>query len=424
MAAAPNTRLSALLVNYNTGNFAQRCVESLIAMWALEGRDPEQLEVVVVDNASPTEQEQWLVHLERLGATVVRSSENLGYAGGMNLAFERTSGGPDDLVAILNPDLFFLKGALGTMIGYLLENRHVGIVDPKVSIDPGRELFLPRNPLPTLVEQVWVTLAHKNTPWAWRYSKRRLRHDVPFHESLEPTRTNMLSGCCMFMRREVITKLGGRPMDDSFPLYYEDTDLCRKVEKLGYHLVHMGNAPVLHYWSRSAGIGSQFEGEPARRYRISQELYFRRYYGGAGARLAKWLSGRATAWAALDNVNMHEFEHLGAVEEAPVLELSGPDGPFIIESNFSPSFSLSAGTLGEGSRFQYTPGAWEWMFPATIFVRALDRRTLDVRGAWTFDRIGTVRENGVTVQELYGDEVQALIEPLPTGPPEARRALS
>lgn len=424
MADSPNTRLSALVVNFNTGNFAQRCVESLIAMWALEGRDPHLLEVVVVDNASPIDQEPWLQHLERLGATVVRSDENLGYAGGMNLAFASTSGGPDDVVAILNPDLFFLEGAIGTLMGYLAEHRDVGIVDPKVSIDPGRELLLPRNPLPTLVEQTWVTLAHKNTAWARRHSRRRLRADLPFHESQRPERTNMLSGCCMFMRREVIAKLGGRPLDDTFPLYYEDTDLCRKVQALGYHLVHMGDAHVLHYWSRSAGIGSQFDGEPARRYAISQDLYFRRYYGAAGAKLAKWLMAKGRAWAAHERVRMHNFEHLGEVSKAPVLELSGDDGPFIVESNFSPSFSLSAGTLGEGSRFQFSPGAWEWMFPARIWARALDRRTLAVRGAWTFDRVGTVRENGLSVEEAFGPQVQALIEPLPTGPRAARRALS
>ncbi|QDU84300.1 N-acetylglucosaminyl-diphospho-decaprenol L-rhamnosyltransferase [Planctomycetes bacterium Pla163] len=408
-----STRLSALIVNFNSGNFALRCVESLIAMWALEGRRPQDLEIVVVDNASPVDQETWLDHLERLGATVDRADDNLGYAGGMNRAFAHTSGGPDDVVAILNPDLFILEGALGTMLSYLADHPDVGIVDPKVSIDPGRELLLPRNPLPTLVEHTRVNLAHRSTGWARRYSRHRLRGDVPFHESDGPVETDMLSGCCMFMRRATIARLGGRPMDDSFPLYYEDTDLCRKVRALGLKLVHMGNAPVLHYWSRSAGIGSQFEGEPARRYHYSRNLYFTRYYGRVGGRFARWIGDKGAEWATRGRMAMHEFEHLGEVSEAPVLELDG-DGPFLVEANFSPAFLLSAGTLGEGRTFQFSPGAWEWMFPARIYVRALDRRTLALRGAWTFDRVGHVRENGLTVEEVYGAQVQALIEPLPT----------
>lgn len=413
MSQTPHTtRLSALIVNFNSGNFALRCVESLIAMWALEGRRPQDLEIVVVDNASPIDQELWLDHLERLGVTVDRADENLGYAGGMNRAFAQTSGGPDDVVAILNPDLFILQGALGTMMSYLAENKDVGIVDPKVSIDPGRELLLPRNPLPTLAEHTMVNLAHRSTKSAKRYSRRRLQADVPFHSSSEPEDTDMLSGCCMFMRRETIARLGGKPMDDSFPLYYEDTDLCRKVTALGLRLVHLGNAPVLHYWSRSAGIGSQFEGEPRRRYDISRNLYFSRYYGGLGGRYARWMGAKGSKWAARELMAMHEFVHLGAVEEAPLLELEG-DGPFLIEANFSPAFLLCAGTLGEGTSFRYSPGAWEWMFPARIYARAIDRRTHALRGAWTFDRVGLVRENGLTVEEIYGPQVQGLIQPLP-----------
>ena len=56
-------RLAALLVNYNSGQYAERCAASLVDEWAALGRDRADLELVVVDNASPTDQEHFLVSI-------------------------------------------------------------------------------------------------------------------------------------------------------------------------------------------------------------------------------------------------------------------------------------------------------------------------------------------------------------------------
>jgi N-acetylglucosaminyl-diphospho-decaprenol L-rhamnosyltransferase len=420
--ASARRRLAALVVNYNSGQYARRCVESLIASWRLEGRDPADLEVVVVDNQSPKDQSEALAAIEALGVLVDRADENLGYARGMNRAFAHTSGGPNDVVAILNPDLFFLPGALGVLMGEL-ENPRVGLVDPKVSIDPGRELLLPRNPLPTLYDHTYSALAHRSSSIARAYARRRLAIDLPWFESTDRYVTDMLSGACMFMRRETVQRLGGTPMDAVFPLYYEDTDLCRRVRRLGLELVHHGGAPVLHYWSRSAGIGAAFEGEPRRRFMISQAIYFRRYYGALGGRFARWMSERGAHWGATRSHPTHDFVHLGECERPPVMELDG-DGPFLIESNFSPNFLLSAGTLGEGRTFRFSDQAWDWIFAARIYLRAIDRRTLRLRGAWTIDRVGQVRHHGHTIPEVLGEGAAALLTPLPRAAKAAQDARS
>ena len=57
----------------------------------------------------------------------------------------------------------------------------------------------------------------------------------------EPIETEMLSGCCLFMRRAVVEELG-YVMDPRYPLYFEDTDLFRTLRKMGYKVVHHGGA--------------------------------------------------------------------------------------------------------------------------------------------------------------------------------------
>ena len=256
--------LAALIVNYDTGSYALCCVESLIHEWEREGRARDKLRIVVVDNASPQDQEPFLTQIEELGAEVVRSRENLGYAGGINLAYERTTGDPHDAVAILNPDIHFLPGAIECLIDYVLDHTECGCVDPSTCIDPLGVFSLPRNLLPTPVEHWRVTLAQLHPFFCRRYASYRLKRNLRWWTATRPVLTDMLSGCCLFMRRAVVEALE-RPLDPRYPLYFEDTDLFRTLKRRGYTVVHHPGARILHHWSRSAKVGGAFEDEPTRR---------------------------------------------------------------------------------------------------------------------------------------------------------------
>ncbi|MBI1382795.1 MAG: glycosyltransferase [Planctomycetaceae bacterium] len=155
----PRRRLSAMVVNYNTGAFAEVAIASLRVEWRREGRHMDDLEIVLVDNNSPQDQSEFLERIEASGVTVLRSKDNLGYAGGMNLAFEHTCGEPTDIVALLNPDLYFLPGSIAALMDYVAENPDVGAADPRTYFDPGKRLQLPRNLLPTLFEHAFELLA-------------------------------------------------------------------------------------------------------------------------------------------------------------------------------------------------------------------------------------------------------------------------
>ncbi|QDU66691.1 glycosyltransferase family 2 protein [Engelhardtia mirabilis] len=373
-------RLSALVVNYNTGAFAVQCVRSLLREWRDEGRRPEDLEVVVVDNASPADQSAALAELESLGVVVVAAGDNLGYAGGMNLALEHTSGGPQDMVALLNPDLFILPGAIGTMLEFLVDHADVGAVDPRATIDPGQALNLPRNALPTVAEHALMNLAQWR-PWFTRaYSKRRTRAAIEWWTADGPIDADMLSGCCVMLRREVIAELPYPLLDPRYPLYFEDTDLFRTLNRLGYRNVHLGNARVLHHWSRSAGFGASFAGEPQRRQHLAQAAYFSKFYGRLGARLAAWLSKKGAQWEGAGG-ELHPMVDLGPCAEPPELEF-GSRRRFVVEVGLSPKFLLACGVVGEGDRWRCADDTWTWWFEGAYYLRALDLDTGALIGAW------------------------------------------
>jgi GT2 family glycosyltransferase len=377
----PRRRLSALVVNYNTGAFAEVAVASLRACWIDEGRHTDDLEIVVVDNASPIDQSASLERIEASGVRVIRSAENLGYSGGINLALSHTRGGPKDVVALLNPDLYFLPGSVENLVDYVAENADVGAADPRTYFDPGRVLHLPRNLLPTLREHVLTNFSMKSRAVLRAYTRRRARLAAEWWTATEPIDTDMLSGCCVFLRREVIDRLGGVLMDERFPLYFEDTDLFRRLRALDLRVVHQVRAEVLHHWSRSSGIGAAFEGEPRRRQRIAEREYFRKYYGPLGERFAAWLTRKGHEWGA-SAVSLHQCEDLGLVVDPPRISWRG-ERDFVIEVGLLDNWILSAGVVGRGDGWRCPPDAWDWWFEGAYFLRALDREDGSLLGAWS-----------------------------------------
>lgn len=405
-------RLAALVVNYDSGPFAARCVESLVREWEREDRDPRRLDVVVIDNASPRDQEPYLRRVEAAGATVIRSRENHGYAGGINRCFERTQGGPDDVVAVLNPDLCFLPGNLATLMGYLAEHPECGVVAPRATIDPDFRLGLPKNALPTLLEEVRV-LATQISPRLCRaYSRRRLRYSLPWWAAEEPLVTDMLSGCCLFLRRGVALELG-QVMDERFPLYYEDTDLFRELDERGYTIVQHVGTTVLHHWSRSSGFGEAFLGEPMRRFRLSRAAYFRKYYGPLGAAFVALVDRIAECWPSrFSHRPMHPLTSFGLVAEPPELRF-GRSASYVIEIAMRPNWQLAVGVLGEGDRWVCPPETWQWFFDCDYFLRALERDTGRLLGAWHLRKTTPGRAEPLT---------EAEVEALRTRRPERRHA--
>ncbi|MDF1800248.1 MAG: glycosyltransferase [Planctomycetota bacterium] len=395
-------RLTALIVNYNSGSYTWACAVSLELEWQALGRDRADLELIVVDNASPSDQSEQLAHLEERGVKVVRSRENLGYAGGMNLGLASSAedARPDDLVAILNPDLYFLPGSLGVLVDYISTHPDVGAVDPRAFIDPACGLNLPRNLLPTLVDHTWMALAQMSPAVCRAYSRRRLKKALPWWRAEEPLEAEMLSGCCLFLRRGVVDELP-HLMDPRYPLYYEDTDLFRELVARGYKLVHHGGARVLHHWSRSTGlVGGAAETEAGRRYAVAQEAYYRKFYGGLGAAWVRLVNKAVERWPRkLYNRPMHALVELGSFVEPIHVDLPR-DSRFLVEMGMAPNWLLSAGIFGTGTAWTCPPETWAWFFQARYFMRILDVDSGELLGAWTFEKSVPGRDNPMDPAEF------------------------
>jgi len=396
VSAREPRRLSALVVNHDSGAFALRCVESLAAEWARAGRERDDLELVVFDSGSGPGEETWWRSLRRAGARVITSAANVGYAAGIGRAWEATSGAPDDAVAILNADLCFLSGSLEPLLEHLARDPLCGAAAPRAYVDAERQIRLPRIPLPGPRQELGEALARL---WPRR---ARARAALRFSRSLEwwqhegVLEADMLSGACLFLRREVAAALArelgrGGPLDRRFPLYYEDADLCRRITARGLRLAQVADSEIVHHWSRSAGCGADFARGPARKQERSRRAYLAKHHGplaaGACSLVRRCADRRA---AARGELALHPCEALGELAEPPLLRLPRL-ARFALEIALTPGFGLVAGVLGEGAELRLSFGSWSWLFPATYHARALDRGTGELLGAWSFTKTTPAR---------------------------------
>jgi N-acetylglucosaminyl-diphospho-decaprenol L-rhamnosyltransferase len=366
--------VSALVVNYNTTQLALDMLESLAAQRprAPDGR-PLRLEFVLVDNASPQLDHEKVEAIRALGRSprlpgrVILHDANAGYAGGMNLAFAEARGSH---VLVLNPDLVFLPGCVERLYAALFGHDDVGAVGPVGYWDRGREVMLPPNILPTLWDLVFCTLAHVVPGVNRRYTSARLDDALRVWTARGNVALDMLSGACVMLSRSTIDAIGGL-FDPGYPLYYEDTDLFRRIKASGRRLLMVKGAEIVHFYNRS---GTTNPGEAMRRYWVARDYYYGKWYG-AGGRLVEHACRRFLASplaARLRRRMSRSVVDLGDVTSPPILELGRHCRRFVLEMCQDPGFLLAAGILGSGR--SWTPGAsfWRAFGESEYFLRAVD----------------------------------------------------
>ena len=391
-------RLSALIVNYDSGDFAVTCAESLMDEWRREGQRADRLEIILVDNASPSDQSEPLARLEERGVRLVRSTTNLGYAGGVNRAFSESSGDPTDLVAVLNPDIVFLPGSLRPLLRTLALHPDCGAVAPRTTVDPDGHLQLPPVQQPTAADEAGAALAHLWPAFARLRGRRRAVRSLQRWTEHHPLDVKMLSGACLFLRRDTVEQLG-MLMDADYPLYYEDADLCRRIRDLGLRLVLHPESHVVHHWSRSAGHAERFERVAAPRLRASQALWRARRFTAVGRFITERLERLAAKRSRCGRTRTaHRCTDLGSTEAPPRFTWERTCS-WVLEVSLSPAWTLAAGNVGIGSSVAVPRSAWEWLFPARYYARVLDRHTGRLLGAWTFEKTTEARTESVSGAE-------------------------
>ncbi len=221
--------LSVVIVNYHHWADTAHLVEQLNTSDYLR---QSKAEVVIVDNHSPADP---TIHsLRRVeGVSLRRWRQNRGFARAVNEGCRLSQG---EWFLLLNPDVTldeqFLEQAQSLAERLIAEDPTIGIVGLGLR-DPDGSRQYSTGAFPTL----FGTLAGLLWSRAWR-KYRPVRAD-------RRSPVGWVTGCGLLVRRSCWEQLGG--FDPSFFLYYEDVDLCRRAQELGWAVHHEPSLSLIHH---------------------------------------------------------------------------------------------------------------------------------------------------------------------------------
>ncbi len=243
----------------------------------------------VIDN-SPHRKLQRVV--EDMNASYVSTGRNLGFGAGHNLAL-RESLAKSRYHLVLNPDVYFGPEVLPTLYAFMEANPEIGLVMPRVLYPDNQEQHLCKR-LPSPLDLI---VRRFGGAWAQNLFQKRIRHYMLCDLDLRvPRVVPSLSGCFMFLRTDVLRRVG--LFDERFFMYMEDVDLCRRVGTVA-QTVFFPEVSIHHGYQRGSYRDSHLLGHHA----ASAFRYFR-----------KW------GWFSDDEREQRNQE---AYSEAGMLDLSG-----------------------------------------------------------------------------------------------------
>jgi len=368
--------LSIIIVNFNSGEYLAGCLESLKAQ-DLGGLEVEYL---IVDSASTMDQHGWLAGAEQQGARVIVLDRNRGYAGGCNHGLEQTSG---RLVFLLNADVAAVGDCVRPLVDFLEQQADVGIVEPRTFLDAGCAFCIPEIHELTRWELLTGGVSRLTGGLAQKMSLRRIRRTLNMWRTREAIDMRTLSGAFMGMRRDLIENLGG--LDEDYPLFYEDSDLFKRVRCAGFRLVLFPRSRAIHLAHRS--VATVWD-EAMAKHRASREKYIVKHLGGLTAAGNRLMEKAIAKWNGVRTLKpCCEAADLGAVSEAPTLEWDGREAPHMLELALDPFFHLAAAAFIDGNRYCFTEETWNSLTSGGYFFRALELEPLIERGRWRMTKV-------------------------------------
>lgn len=194
------------------------------------------IEILVVDNASPNDNPAQ-IYENYPEVKFIQASENLGFAGGNNLAINHTTG---KYVLLLNNDTEVTPGFLEPLVAKLEADPSIGVVSPKIKF----------HHTPDLLQFTVITPINRITG-----RSKGLGFGVKDTGQWEfDSETAYAHGAAMMVPMKVIEEVG--LLADIYFLYYEELDWCVRIRKAGYKIFYVHNSLVYHKESISTGKAS------------------------------------------------------------------------------------------------------------------------------------------------------------------------
>ncbi|CAD5929182.1 O-antigen biosynthesis protein RfbC [Planktothrix tepida] len=223
-----NPEISIIIILYNRAELTLSCLTSLIR------NSFQSFELILVDNNSTDTTRQLLKQIN--GAKIILNEQNLHYLLACNQASKIAQG---NYLLFLNNDTQILGDSISSAFNTIKSSKDIGAV--------GGKLILPDGTLQEAGSIIWqdgtcLGYGRGDSPNAPQYL---------FQRSVD-----YCSAAFLLTPRDLFLQLGGFD-EDYQPAYYEETDYCIRLQKIGKKIIYDPNVNILHYeFASSSHTGS------------------------------------------------------------------------------------------------------------------------------------------------------------------------
>ncbi len=311
----------AILVNYHGA------MDTAQAAWTVCVDQPE-VDICVVDNSQSETEANLLRSLLPAKARVMIAPENMGFGRACNWAFDACA---HEFVLLVNPDVRLLPGCSANLLHAMQMSEGLAAVAPRQFFDDACRWMLSPSWFPTALRAWAMELAQRNVRYAHKMRQAVRSEALSLWHSEAALAQRALSGGVMMIRRRAIVALAQPLFDPQFFMYFEDSDLCRRLKNSGWQLAVEPRARAIHHWRNQPHKGVLMA--------QSSEQYFAKYPA------PHWRAKAAQA-SSLPAIDWEPSASLP--KEGIIVPEKWRDG-WVLELGLNPLFIPSIGRLGAGS---------------------------------------------------------------------------
>lgn len=227
-----NCQISVVIISFNGIEFIDECLSTTFE--SLKGIDSE---VIVVDNAS-TDGTIGLIKSRYPQAELIQNHTNLGFARAVNQGLDVAQG---RFIFLLNQDTRTINGAIPRLAERMARDERIGTIGPRFVGFDGK-LQKSARAFPR-----YRDLFFEFTGLAYLFPESRVfsRWKMDWFDHLTEKEVDQPMGAALMIRREAIDNVGG--FDESFGIFFNDVDFCRRVKESGFVNLYFPEAIVAHY---------------------------------------------------------------------------------------------------------------------------------------------------------------------------------
>ncbi len=229
--------VSIIIVSWNAKKYLFECLQSLV-----NDTIYHNIEILVIDNGSidgtPEDVKKYFPKVN-----LIVNNKNLGFSKANNIGIKKCRG---KYVCLVNSDIKVLDNCIESMVSYMNRYSNIGIIGPK-TFNADFTLQPTCGEFPTL----WSFFSQA-VGFTKIFSNSRIFKDSFMtyfdHNSIRSVQT--LSGCFLMIRKEALDKIG--LLDETFYIFAEDIDLCKRFKNEAWEIVFFPVAKVIHYGGASS----------------------------------------------------------------------------------------------------------------------------------------------------------------------------